>query len=292
MIDRATVKRWLRPLNFSVTVEPYGTRFRVPVLRGTGLSLRLGHEAWMFDALQRLFRIQGRFGMIDIGVNIGQTLLKAKSVNLACPYIGFEPNPFCILYANELIELNGFEHCTMLPVALSGRAGMVEFLAHGPADAAASIVPGLRSDAKIRRKQYAPMLTFDQAAADLSLAGLPVVKIDVEGAESEVVCGMRNYLQRCRPLVICEVLHAHSSAHISMMEASNDSLLSSLEAAGYGVYRLIKDAGQSKVVSVLPIDVFPSEVFRYPESFQQCDYLFVPEERVSAVKGEFTPAPD
>lgn len=292
MIDKATLKRWLRPINFSVRADPYGKHFRIPVLRGTGLSHRRGHEIWMFDALQRLFRIQRRFGMIDIGVNIGQTLLKAKSANLACPYIGFEPNPFCVLYANELIELNRFDQCIVLPVALSAQAGMIEFLADGPADAAGSIVQGLRSNATMPRKQFVPMLTFDQVAADLTLAAMPVVKIDVEGAEGDVIRGMRNHLQKCRPLVLCEVLHAHSSAHIAMLKTRNDALLSSLEDAGYRVYRLIKSTDQSKVASILSIEAFPDEVFRYPESFQQCDYLFIPEESVPAVEGEFTPALD
>lgn len=290
MIDKATFKRWLRPINFSVNVRPYGTRFRIPVVRGTGLSHRRGHEIWMFDAMRRLFKVQGAVGIIDVGVNIGQTLLKAKSVNIACPYIGFEPNPFCVVYIDELIDLNSFDHCSVFPIALSSRTGMIEFLAESLADAAASIVVGLRSEISRPRKKYIPMLPFDQVAAELSFPKMPVVKIDVEGAEGDVIDGMVNYLRQVRPIVLCEVLHAHSSAHIPLLNTRNAALFASLRAIGYRVHRINKTAGQSTVESITSIKAFPDEVFRFPESFQQCDYLFISEENVEAVEAEFSAA--
>src|SRR5919205_552723 len=74
---------------------------------------------WMVDALARLFALAGRPGLVDVGVNIGQTLLKLRSIARDAPYVGFEPNPFCIQFVNELIALNGFDRCVLLPVALA-----------------------------------------------------------------------------------------------------------------------------------------------------------------------------
>ena len=42
---------------------------------------------------------------LDIGVNIGQTLMKLKSVNPKIEYIGFEPNATCVHYVNKLIDM-------------------------------------------------------------------------------------------------------------------------------------------------------------------------------------------
>ena len=42
-------------------------------------------------------------GFIDVGVNVGQTLLKLKSISSEINYLGFEPNPNCVNYLKNLI---------------------------------------------------------------------------------------------------------------------------------------------------------------------------------------------
>ena len=60
-------------------------------------------EPWMNSVLKDVFKVcEGTF--LDIGVNLGQTLLHVKTLEPARKYIGFEPNPTCCFYANSLIE--------------------------------------------------------------------------------------------------------------------------------------------------------------------------------------------
>ena len=47
--------------------------------------------------------------------------------------------------------------------------------------------------------------TLDQLAADLPLPALSFVKVDVEGAESKVLLGARDTLEKLRPRLIVEL---------------------------------------------------------------------------------------
>jgi FkbM family methyltransferase len=287
MWAKSAIKQLLRPLNLVVPASVYGSRFKVPLMRGIGASHRRGSEPWMVDALARLFRVSGHTGLIDIGVNIGQTLLKAKSIDPLCRYVGFEPNPFCIHFVNELIRLNRFQNCRLLPVALSTRPGLVELIADSESDSTASMVQDLRPGRKTLRQQYIPTLVFDDIAGELDLTPTGVVKIDVEGAELEVLSGMKGYLCQQRPLVTCEVLHAHSAAQLGLMHERNLKLMELLDSSGYAPLRLLKNTGQTGIVGVEPIDGFPNEVFDHRSSHAVCDYLFIPREKVSDTVAEF-----
>lgn len=59
----------------------------------------------MLKILTSLFKLRsGTF--LDIGVNLGLTLIKVKSVNADRNYIGFKPNPACVFYIEELKRIN------------------------------------------------------------------------------------------------------------------------------------------------------------------------------------------
>jgi len=287
MSYKATVKRLLRPFNLVVPAHVYGAHFKVPLIRGVGGSHRRGSEAWMVDLLQRLFASSGSAGLIDVGVNIGQTLLKLRSIAPDCRYVGFEPNPFCIQFVNEVIALNGFRHCQIVPVALSTAPGLIDFVADSEADSAASMVENLRPGKPSIRKQYVAMMAFDDIAGGLDVHGIPVVKIDVEGAELDVLGGMRRFLRDSRPLVVCEVLHAHSPAQVPLMHGRNAALIALLADAGYTACRIRKTNGQASVAGLEPVVEFPDDVFHPLASPPLCDYLFVPRERSEATMAAF-----
>jgi FkbM family methyltransferase len=287
-MDKELVKRWLRPFAFSIRVQPYGKRFRAPIIHGVGSSHRHGTEAWMVGALQVLFGLAGRAGLVDVGVNIGQTLLKLRSFDDECRYAGFEPSPFCVLYVNELIRLNRFRSCALLPVALAGESGLTRLETLREGDTAASMVEGLRGVQEAARTEYIATLRFDDLSLDLDDA--PVVKIDVEGAEFDVVSGMRGFLRSSRPFVLCEVLHAHSADQLDLMQERNDALMSLLTELDYDVLRLCKDQSWATVTGVERVTSFPRETYRW-DSQAYCDFLFSPRERAADAIAAFGVAP-
>src|SRR5262249_12161063 len=163
----------------------------------------------------------------------------------------------------------------------------VDFVADSEADSTASMVHDLRPGKPSLRRQFVATLRFDDIAASLPVADIPVVKIDVEGAELDVLGGMRDFLRTRRPLVVCEVLHAHTAAQLSLMRGRNTALVALLAAAGYAPYRIVKDARQAQVTGLVAVAAFPDEVYDPRTSPAVCDYLFVPHERVPQALAAF-----
>src|SRR5262245_40272959 len=96
--------RFTRRLNYTRTVKLNGRSIRIPAINGMECDIT---EPWMLEILDGLLaRTKGAF--IDVGVNVGQTLVKVKSISIDRSYIGFEPNPACLYYVGELIKQNQF----------------------------------------------------------------------------------------------------------------------------------------------------------------------------------------
>ena len=67
--------------------------------------LTLKHEPWMAGLLERILRVK-KGGLVDVGANAGQTLLRYKSLVPKGSYVGFEPNCYAAAYVQEIIDLN------------------------------------------------------------------------------------------------------------------------------------------------------------------------------------------
>jgi FkbM family methyltransferase len=76
---------------------------------------------------------------IDVGVNVGQTLLNFRSC-YENPYWGFEPNPSCVYYLQTLIKKNKFKNTRIIPVGLSSQNELAKFYIKNETDSAGTIV--------------------------------------------------------------------------------------------------------------------------------------------------------
>jgi hypothetical protein len=92
-------------INFQYTFKLNGTRIR---------GLKIYHaktknidELWMGQILGVLLK-QNNGAFLDVGVNIGQTLCQVKSIDFQREYFGFEPNPACNMFVEELVRINKF----------------------------------------------------------------------------------------------------------------------------------------------------------------------------------------
>jgi len=70
-----------------------------------------------------------------------------------------------------------------------------------------------------------------------------VLKVDVEGAELEVLQGFETTLAR-RPFVLCEILplFSHDGPKGRFRKPRQDALLAFMRHAGYALYRILPDA--------------------------------------------------
>lgn len=200
----------LEKLNLTLTFSINGEPFRIPIIRGIGDQNVFMTEMWMVEVLKRLLPLKpGTF--IDVGANIGQTLLKLRAVSQSTPYLGFEPNPVCAAYLLDLIQANRFERTLMIPIGLCDSRGLMDLIFYTEGDrvdSGASLV----TDSKFRPnhpvvfKQPVPVLPFTDVARYLSNSEPGLIKIDVEGGEMEVLKSMSTMIRIHQLPVLLEIL--------------------------------------------------------------------------------------
>ena len=70
----------LKLINVNLQHKVLGRKWIVPVTGGTGIHNLINNEPWMFNLLKKLD--QNNSGVfIDVGVNIGQTIIAINSIN-------------------------------------------------------------------------------------------------------------------------------------------------------------------------------------------------------------------
>lgn len=236
----------MRRTNFNLRKNLNGTRFRVPILGGLGKAMRRHHEPWMVDLLVDLEKHAGGV-FVDVGVNLGQTLLAMKSVRPEWDYIGFEPNPYCVYYTMNLIEANGIDHCTIFPFGIGERTGAMDLHLNTVTGGEASIVEGFRE--KYKRRIKVPILGKDVLPAEVLEREVGVLKVDVEGGELEVFQAMEAVLERDHPIIITEFMPVYdaSTKQGAFRQERQDALLSLLLGLGYRLVRLHVDGRRERL---------------------------------------------
>jgi len=165
------------------------------------------HEQHIAATLQRLYK--PGVMLVDVGVNIGQTLCKYYSIARDnTRYVGFEPNPVCCFYTEKLITENGIPNAFIVPIGLGIGQNLLELqLASDGPDPGASMIVGYRDSSFYSRKRFISVLPGDLVFSEVGIKECGfILKIDVEGAELEVVKGLENTLLSLRPTVIMEIL--------------------------------------------------------------------------------------
>jgi FkbM family methyltransferase len=267
----------LSKINFCRTKYVNGKKIKIPVFGEIGLNNLSISEIWMVDILKHLLKIKtGAF--VDVGVNLGQSLIKLKCVNPAVQYIGFEPNPVCIYYVRQLIKKNKFADCTIFPIGLSDNIGLaqLEFLSENEDDSCASLVKNFRPERKISHRQYVPVFTFDIAVSTLGLTHIGLIKIDVEGAELEVIRSLSQTIVSHRPILLLEILPVYSKENKARKDRQEE-VEKIMSECGYNIFRVIKTDtdGYNGLQKLTTIGIH--------SDLNQCDYVLAPEELAQAV---------
>ena len=125
---------------------------------------------------------------------------------------------------------------------------------------------------------------------ELGLDDVGILKVDVEGAEADVLDGLERTVRRHRPYVLIEILpytvdpigrDGPVAAGIrDRRAAAVERLLRQNADRGYRSFRMMPDAGL--------LETTDYDVPYHPDN---CNYLFVPEERVAEATGSGEPAP-
>lgn len=264
---------------------PHGS-IRIPGDHAALDGLAQWRPDWKTELIgECLGRRSGAF--IDVGANIGQTLLDYFAAPSKASYIGFEPNPRCVTALGEIIKANGRDDCLVVPVGLSDENAVRKlFLQKGSAaDTSASIDVNLRPGREWD-VQFVPCYRFDDIGPDIGIKDIGLMKIDVEGAELLALRGMKRTLENKGHWILCEVLHRDSRVNVADHQRRVDELASFLATADYVIFNIKKSSDERRVAGLTQIPHFPNKVWTW-DNASECDYVLVPRQDAGVVSKLF-----
>lgn len=165
---------------------------------------------------------------LDCGSNIGYFSVMANDiVGKRGRVISVEANPTTFKLLKRNLDANGFGdpvHC-----ALTDVPGDVEIYIPKGGDVYSSLKKGGLVTGEDIVSFRVPGRTLDDVAASLNVTRVTLLKIDVEGAEMQVLRSAMRTLRELRPVVLCE----YSTHTWGAFGATSNELLSLIEAVGY-----------------------------------------------------------
>jgi FkbM family methyltransferase len=252
-----------------VKSDYFGMPLKVPIVYGMkNGGYIVPAEAWMGDCL-KAFVTTKTGTVIDIGVNVGLYLVKLRLISRDIPYIGFEPNPSCQLYTQELIRLNDFKHAKVIPIGLAEHEQVTKFYASKIGDETGSLIKEHKAGMSLAYSFDVLVMRGDVLLPKFDIDQISVIKIDVEEAEIYVMRGLIETLSKHRPYVYSEILDVNNDAERIKRKDEMCKLFTGLD------YRILGIDKQK--LSLQVIDNFADIGVKY-----QQEYIFCPSERVQA----------
>jgi FkbM family methyltransferase len=146
----------------------------------------------------------------DVGAHVGlYSLIVSRVVGMRGCVVAFEPDPRNVQLLRKHVVRNGLSNVSIAQAAVWCSDGEVLFLRGGSSPTGKSSRRGavIESGAGTESGETISIqaVSLDSYAADGYSPSL--VKVDVEGAECEVLKGAERLLAKVRPALICEVHH-------------------------------------------------------------------------------------
>lgn len=185
---------------------------------------------------------------IDIGTHAGEFLVRYQAVchSLGIQgqgYYGFEPNYASFAFINELIGANSWgTNCHVFPVALAKRDELRTFYASRYADPCASIHAEINQGDN-SFNSIVPTFAGDSLLQQLPINDIAIIKIDAEGAELDVLQGLKDTLQQYRPCIHCEMANipADDDPNYQYVVDNNRKVIEFALSMGYQTYAIVED---------------------------------------------------
>lgn len=140
--------------------------------------------------------------VIDVGAHIGTfTLLASRLVGQTGSVVAIEPiNSESLL---RTVQCNDLVNVAIIPAAAGDRLGTARMSTGAPEAAAVHSIVIERGG----QYQDVPQRTVDSIVEECGLGTVDLVKIDVEGYESQVLRGMSETIRRFRPVIVAAAYH-------------------------------------------------------------------------------------
>jgi len=208
------------------------------------------HEPWLDSVLRAVLTCrQGAF--LDVGANIGQTMLKILAIEKTRQYVGFEPQVSCSFVIHRFIRDNDLKNFVILPFGLFTENRIVRIQLRGGDSDTASIIENFRPISFYTSQEYVCVRRGDEVVTELNLQSVAVLKIDVEGAELEIIEGLSNTIREHKPFIIFEVLNSYLAV---TGERLDDSIIEFRAKRTQRMEAILRDQGY-EIFNILPQNI-------------------------------------
>lgn len=265
--------RWsyklFRKINFSKKVTRNGNSYTILLQDGMGvMNFISNYEDWLDKLLNQILTKNNNAVFIDIGANIGQTMLKVLPSFPKVKYFAIEPNKNCVDYLKALIKINKFESVKIMEYGLSDSIGEGELLTRYQDDILATTTHSFRKFTKYSNKQKISIISGDELFKSEDLQNVSIIKIDIEGGESKAIDGLIKTINTFRPFIICEIapINTKDKGVTEFRKLSAGKILDRLHELKYLCINVITNSFITKVEDL-------------SDSLESCNYIFIPEEK-------------
>ena len=182
--------------------------------------------------------VKNGFVVLDIGANIGETLLNFAKINSKGRNIGFEPVPYIYSRLKKNLSLNNFSNIEIENIALSDKNEQLSFSI--PKDQNSG---GVRMRKEAHKSDYGAdqevrAIQLDDFLGEKGINKIDFIKMDVEGFEMNVLKGAENSLRKFLPVLFIEV----DDVMLKQQETSAAQLVEFVSTLGYTVINADTDS--------------------------------------------------
>jgi FkbM family methyltransferase len=163
--------------------------------------------------------------IIDVGTNIGETLLNFARINRNGINIGFEPVPTVFRKAKHNLNLNNFENIALENLGLSNIEETLSFREPDEHNSGGIYLVKTKGE----DVESVRVVRLDDYVCKNGITNISLIKIDVEGFEMNVLNGSIETLKRFMPALFVEV----NDGFLNRQGSSAHELFGYLDGLGY-----------------------------------------------------------
>jgi FkbM family methyltransferase len=175
------------------------------------------YEQWMWSYLGILKKDDV---FIDVGAHIGLYSIYVAHILKHGKIIAIEPHPYNFYYLLKNVKLNDLRNIIALNIAAwKEDTWLPLFIGDNSAQHSLKFATARKHAYIVKARK------LDDVLSELGIRKVSFIKIDVEGAEVEVLEGLRDTLKTCRPRLIIEVWKGNTDAVQRILKGLNYSIL-------------------------------------------------------------------
>jgi FkbM family methyltransferase len=168
-------------------------------------------------------------GMVcyDLGASTGYfSLQMAKRGRLV---YSFEPTPHTAAWVKRNADANGFSHINVIPTVVSDRPKQVIFQMTGMGYGS-QVIAANQTDDRYQRLELTAT-TLDTFVEDHEMPDL--MKIDIEGEESNALSSATRILKEKRPIIACEIHDLDNAARVEKILVDANYKITALDGSPF-----------------------------------------------------------